>query len=558
MQVETGSRLSRLRLGDILLARRLIGAEQLREALLRSEAGGLRLGEALMDLGHLAESDLKATLAQQLGLRFDPGPDLELEPATARLLPERTVTQLQALPLRVEDETLLVAVLDPLDHQAVDHVSLKAGQPVRPVVVTSGTFQRAVVKVFGLPEVDLAERSAALVYDITASDESPLVRLVNTLITQALTQRASDIHIEPMEDQVRVRLRVDGALLEAPPLPLSRHGALISRLKVMACMDIAERRIPQDGQATICQGERRVDLRVGTLPTAHGERMVIRLLERSQGVRKLSELGMPTGEEQHYRQMIARPNGLILVTGPTGSGKTTTLMATLQSLNRPDLNILTIEDPLEYHIRGISQVQVNPRAGLTFSSGLRAFLRQDPDIIMVGEIRDSETADIAVRAALTGHLVFSTLHTNQAAGAPGRLTDMGVEPFLLSSSLLGVVAQRLVRLLCRRCAQPYSVPDESPLRQQPGVPEGPITLYRARGCGFCDQLGYKGRRAIFEVMPVDAAMADLLAARAPASALQAAAIGRGLMRSLWATGLEKALQGLTSLDEVQRVTFAEA
>lgn len=550
--------LNRLRLGDILVARRLISREQLAEGLELAREHTGRLGEALLKLGHLAESDLKGVLANQLGLPYEPGPDLEVDYPIARLVTEQTAQQLQAIPLRTEDQVLIVATADPLNFQSLDHIALKSGYQVRQVVVTTNTLQRTIVKVFGLPEMEKGEQLNSSVYDITQIDENPMIRLVNTLMAEALHRRASDIHIEPLDDQLRVRYRIDGALVELTPLPLSKHAALISRLKVMAGMDIAERRIPQDGQVKIAKGEHRVDLRINTVPTAHGERMVVRLLERSLAVRGLDDMGMPAQEDRHFRAMISRPNGLILVTGPTGSGKSTTLMATLTTLNRPGVNILTIEDPVEYNVHGIGQVQVNLRAGLTFSAGLRAFLRQDPDILMVGEIRDGETADIAIRAAMTGHLVFSTLHTNQAAGAVGRLIDMGTEPFLLASSLLGVVAQRLVRLLCTRCKESYQVPEDSAIRHLPGVPEGPLMLYRARGCGFCDQIGYRGRAAIFEVLAVNPAIRDLIAGRASSSVLQAEAIRAGLMRTLWLTGLEQALAGQTSLDEIRRVAFAEA
>lgn len=559
MEREGTTGLSKLRLGDILVARRLITRDQLQEALQLSQTGSGRLGEVLMQLGHVAESDLKSTLAQQLGLAFEPGPDLDVDYTAAKLLTERTAQQLQAIPLRADGTALIVAMVDPLNFQALDHIGLKSGRQVRPVVVTANTLQRTIVKVFGLPEMEKDDQVNNTVYDVSQGDDgNPLIRLVNTLLAESLTRRASDIHIEPLEDQLRVRYRVDGNLVELTPLPLSRHAGLISRLKVMAGMDIAERRIPQDGQIKIIMGERRVDLRINTVPTAHGERMVIRLLERSQGVRELGQLGMPPQEEGHFREMIARPNGLILVTGPTGSGKSTTLMATLATLNRPGVNILTIEDPIEYNVKGIGQVQVNPKAGLTFAAGLRAFLRQDPDIMMVGEIRDSETADIAIRAALTGHLVFSTLHTNQAAGAVSRLIDMGTEPFLLASSLLGVVAQRLVRVLCSRCKEAYTVADDSPLRYLPGIPEGPLTLFRAKGCGFCDQIGYKGRVAVFEVLPINARLRELIAQRASATVIQEEAIRAGLTRTLWLTGLEKAFKGETSVEEVQKIAFAEA
>ena len=384
-----------------------------------------------------------------------------------------------------------------------------------------------------------------------------MVRVANNIVRQAIAARSSDIHIEPTEDRSRVRYRVDGVLLETTPLPLSHHGSVMRRLKVMASLDIAERRIPQDGQIQITSGGRRYDLRVNTLPTVNGERVAMRILDRSAGVRAVQEIGMAADTQEVYEHLITRPNGIVLITGPTGSGKSTTLMAALSTVNSADKHIMTIEDPVEYRIPGITQVQVNNKAGLTFASGLRSFLRQDPDIIMVGEIRDGETADIAVRAALTGHLVFSTVHTNQAAATVGRLIDMGVEPFLLASSLLGFVAQRLMRRLCHRCRQPYIVPDDDRVRYLPGMPKGPLTLFRPKGCGFCDQTGYHGRQARFELLTVTGSIRDMIMHEASATEILNEAKQQG-MRTLWETGLDEVLKGATSMEELQRVAFMEA
>lgn len=551
------SRVSRLRLGDIMLAAKLITREQLNEALEMQQSSGGRLGENLVKLGHVAESDLNRTLAKQLGLAFDEGPELNLDPATSRLIAEDVATKFQVLPLKLEGNLLRVAVVDPLNFQAVDNVALQTGRQVTPVVVTRSTLQRALIRVYGIPDVQPDEEISTRLYNVDVPEENTVVRLVNTVLTQAIVARASDIHMEPTEDRSRVRYRVDGVLLETTPIPLNLHGSIISRLKVMGGMDIAERRIPQDGQIQITSKSRRYDLRVNTLPTIHGERVAIRILDRNSGLKAVSQLGLPPPMDQTYMEMIHRPNGIILITGPTGSGKSTTLMATLSEINKAEKHIMTIEDPVEYHIAGISQVQVNNKAGLNFASGLRSFLRQDPDVIMVGEIRDGETADIAIRAALTGHLVFSTLHTNQAAATVGRLIDMGIEPFLLASSLLGIMAQRLVRLLCKRCRQPYIIPDDDPARFLPGVPEGPLQLHRAKGCGFCEHTGYQGRYAIFELLQVTGEVRELIMKQAPASAIQAAARRHG-MRTLWDTGLEKVLAGETSIEELQRVAFMEA
>ena len=548
---------SRLRLGDILVSAKLVTRDQLQEALSGQTSGGGRLGEHLVKLGHLAETDLKRYLAKQLGLAFDPGPELDLDPATARLVTEDVANKYQALPLRQDGNALRVAVVDPLNYQALDHVALQTGRQINPVVVTGATLQRAIIRVFGIPDSTPEEEIGSRVYNLDTPEENIVVRLVNTVCRQAILTRASDIHMEPTEDRCRVRYRIDGVLLETTPIPLNLHGSLISRLKVMAGMDIAERRIPQDGQIQSSCQSKRYDLRVNTLPTIHGERVAIRILDRNSNLKSIKQLGLPEPMDEIYRNIITRPNGMILITGPTGSGKSTTLMATLSAVNAPDKHIMTIEDPVEYHIAGISQVQVNNKAGLNFASGLRSFLRQDPDIIMVGEIRDGETADIAIRAALTGHLVFSTLHTNQAAATVGRLIDMGVEPFLLASSLLGIMAQRLIRLLCKKCRQAYIVAEDDPIRYLPGVPQGPLTLHRAKGCGHCEQTGYQGRHAIFELLPVTGAVRELIMQQASAAAILAEARACG-MQTLWETGLARVLQGETSIDELQRVAFMEA
>ncbi len=552
------NKLSRFRLGDLLVARRLITAEHLKEALEVIHHNGGRLGEVLVQMGYLAESDLVSTLAQQINIPYEPGPEIEIDSDIAKLITEETAQRLQALPVRAEGNMLVVALTDPLNFMALDHIALKTGRPVRSIAVTSKTFQRALVKVFGIPEGDENEAIPTRVFDIGTVEDSPVVRLVNTIFAQAVQYRASDIHLEPLEDRVRVRYRVDGVLMEVNPLPRSIHAPLISRLKVMANMDIAERRIPQDGQIMISHADRRIDLRVSTVPCSNGERMVIRLLERTGAVKGIDSLHMPPAERKYFDEMITRPNGLILVTGPTGSGKSTTLMSTLSHLNKADVNILTIEDPVEYNIPGVSQVQVNNKAGLTFAAGLRSFLRQDPDIIMIGEVRDMETADIAIRAALTGHLVFSTLHTNDSAGAVGRLIDMGVEPFLLASSLLGVVSQRLIRTLCPRCKQAHEMAEDDPNRFLPGVPRtGPVRIHKAVGCGFCDQLGYRGRQAIFELLPVTAHLREMIIGRRTAGEIQEYALKAGIMRTLWSTGLEKVMSGTTSLEELRRVAFTE-
>jgi len=402
-----------------------------------------------------------------------------------------------------------------------------------------------------------ADLTGARAYDLEEADETGVVKLVNNLVAQALSQRATDIHIEPGEYQIRVRYRIDGLLQEAAPLTKSLAQPIVSRIKIMSGMDIAERRLPQDGRIEVEMQGRRLDLRVNSVPTVFGEKIAIRILDRSAALFGLAELGLQAEVLTQIQAMLARPNGMFLVTGPTGSGKTTTLMAALGELNHADRHIITVEDPVEYYLPGVNQVQVNNKAGLTFAAGLRAFLRQDPDVMMVGEIRDGETADIAVRAALTGHMLLSTLHTNQAAGAPGRLADMGVEPFLLASSLTGILAQRLVRRLCPRCRSPYVPTAEDPdypLLAAAGL--AGVELYRPQGCGHCDRTGYSGRVSLVELLPVNGAVRECITRRAPAAELQDEACRAG-MRTIWQDGLLKATAGQTTLDQVKRVAFAE-
>jgi type IV pilus assembly protein PilB len=563
-----------LRVGDLLVSAGLITEQQVQEAIAAQKSTGLRLGEVLINLGFVTEQDLASTLAQQLSLAFYPNPESEVDPLTARLVPESVARRYKAMPLKVEDGVVLLAMVDPTNFMAEEDIAMQTGRKVRRVVVTEKGLNRALIRAYGLGGTGAAANAATAMQEVAAAAEAPLidqaprvfdldanqgnqtVRMVNTIIEQAVRQRASDIHIEPMNNTIRVRYRVDGVLTEANPLPRAQYNSFLTRVKVMAAMDIAERRIPQDGRIEVEAAGRKLDIRVSTVPTIYGEKLALRILDRSQGLRKLDELGLEPPQLKLYREMIHRPNGILLVTGPTGSGKTSTLMATLSELNKVDRNIMTVEDPVEYQIDGINQVQVNVKAGLTFAAGVRSFLRQDPNVIMVGEIRDAETADIAVRAAMTGHLVLSTLHTNSAAGAFGRLINMGVEPFLLASATVGVVAQRLVRRLCSRCKEPYTISPEDPAAYMLGEVHSPVQLFRARGCPSCDRTGYVGRLALLEILPVTNRIRELVARSAPAAEIEQAAVSAG-MRTLWFDGVAKARAGLTTLEEVQRVAFME-
>jgi general secretion pathway protein E len=462
------------------------------------------------------------------------------------------------LPLADRPDALILAMADPLDRYALDAIQLLVGKPVKAVVAVPAELERALARLYG-DSGDHAEVAKAVVGEaIDAGDvqrlrdqasEAPVVRLVNALIAQALEARASDIHIEPFEGRLRMRLRIDGVLrdIEAPPVSLA--PAITSRVKIMAALDIAERRLPQDGRLKATVQGRDIDLRVSCVPTLYGESVVLRLLDKSQAPLELAALGFAADLEQGLGTLLALPNGILLVTGPTGSGKTTTLYAALQRLNRGHAKILTAEDPVEYQLEGINQVQVRPKIGLDFAAILRSLLRQDPDIILVGEVRDRETAAIAVQSALTGHLVLSTLHTNDAAGAITRLIDMGVEPFLLTSTVRGILAQRLVRLLCPDCKEPYA--PSAALAAE--LPAGTKTLHRAKGCPACNHSGYRGRAAVAELLVIDDDLRGRVLAREDAGALHAAAAARG-MRPLRDDGLRLAASGATSIEEVLRVT----
>jgi len=392
---------------------------------------------------------------------------------------------------------------------------------------------------------------------LDSSDEAPIIRFVNSLITQGFKERASDIHIEPFEQELIVRYRIDGILYEVNKPPLKAHAGIASRIKILAQLDIAEKRLPQDGRFRVRMGGRDMDIRVSTLPTAFGERVVLRLLDKAASILSLEEIGLESTLLKPFEEMINKNHGIFLVTGPTGSGKTTTLYAALTRLNNRDKNIITVEDPIEYQLPGVGQIQVNPKIDMTFANGLRSILRQDPDIIMVGEIRDRETAEIAVQSALTGHMVFSTLHTNDAAGALTRLVEMGIEPFLAASSIVGIFAQRLIRSICPHCKEPHQPPEELLLEisSENPLPAG-TTFYRGAGCDKCMQIGYWGRTGIYELLKVNDTVRELLLQDKDAASIKKAAVEDG-MRSLRTAGLAKALQGVTTLEEVMRVTQEE-
>lgn len=549
------------RLGDILVEARVITPEQLASALQVQKTSGLRLGEVLVGLGYATEIDVAKTLAGQLSYLFLSDHQLQPDPSAVALIPENLARKKQVLPISAKDGRLQLAMVDPLDVFTIDEVTFLTGRTVEPVVVTPRAMERALSQLDHLKALQRQQpaQTVGTAIDFTRAaqgEEAPVVRLVNDIINRAIEERASDIHLEALDGKFRIRFRVDGVLREVMQPPIGVHPAVVSRIKVMASLDISERRIPQDGRVEIRDKDKHVDLRISTLPTIFGEKVVIRILDKSRAITDLAQIGFAPDTLAHYLSAITRPYGMVLVTGPTGSGKTTTLMATLAYLNSPEKNIITIEDPVEYQLPGVNHVQINPKAGLDFANGLRSILRQDPNIIMVGEIRDGETADIAVRSALTGHLVFSTLHTNDAAGALTRLIDMGVEPFLIASSVQAIVAQRLARALCPRCKEPFMMNPSSLERVGLPVPNHPVTAFKAVGCNFCGGTGYHGRLAIFELLVVSTPIRDMVTVKASAAAIRAQALKEG-MRPLAADGVEKALKGLTTIEEIRRVAYAE-
>jgi len=542
-----------MRLGEMLISRGLIELQDLERALEIQRERGEKIGKILVDLGFVAMKDVLAALSDQLSVPLVTidGPP----PATPETegLPPKFMRECKFFPLAVRDSTLTVAMSDPLDFETVTSVRAFTGLKVERALAAEQEILDAIDKYYG--EVDKSGREPGLDEEQSAEDlehlrdmasEAPVIRLVNAMIAQAVEKRASDIHIEPFEKEFRVRFRIDGVLYNQEPPPRELKAAIVSRVKLMAKLNIAERRLPQDGRIKLKILGREVDLRISTLPTLYGESVVMRLLDRSAGdfydLRRLGFDEAMLARMEHYTSL---PHGILLVTGPTGSGKSTTLYSALKRINQTDKKIITVEDPVEYQMDGINQIHVNPQIGLTFATGLRHIVRQDPDVIMVGEIRDRETADIAIRAALTGHFVYSTLHTNDAPSAITRLTDMGVENYLISSSLVAVLAQRLVRLICSGCKVSDGVRT---------TPEGEVVQsWRGAGCERCFGTGYSGRMGIFELMEMNDELRKLVMRNADASAITAAARRHG-MRTLREDAWRKADSGLTTVDEVLRVT----
>jgi len=553
-------------LGQILL--HIITPEKLeialREQAARSKSSPKRLGEILVELGFITEDDLLEALSKQFGIKYLRFPDFPKGIPDDTYPSVKFMKEYKFVPLGVEKGVMRIAVADPLNEYLYDALEVFADRPVEIYLSSEKDIMEAIEQYFGgdvqmttimegMREEESSE-SVDLQEDVhhlrDMAFEAPIVKLVNMLITRAVESRTSDIHIEPFENSVKVRYRIDGALTEVESLPKRIQAAVISRIKIMARLNIAERRLPQDGRIKLRVSGREIDLRVSTVPTIYGESVVMRILDRGSALIILEHLGFPEETLERYKRLISMPYGMLLVTGPTGSGKTTTLYASLSKINSSDKKIITIEDPIEYQIEGINQIQVKPQIGLTFANGLRHIVRQDPDIIMVGEIRDIETAEIAIHSALTGHLVFSTLHTNDAPGAVTRLLDMGIEGFLVSSSLIGVLAQRLVRVICPHCKEPYDPPHE--IKEKAEIFREDIITYHGRGCSECRNTGYLGRTGIFELMVMNEDIRRLVLEKASSNAIRKKAIDNG-MQVLKECGWDKVRKGMTTVEEVLRV-----
>ena len=532
---------------------------------------GIPIQQLLLDKKIVSENAIAQARAELSGIPFIKLDRASVSPEVIQYVPEVVARRYNVFPLRLDKERnlLSVSMQDPFNIQVIDFIEKKTGMSIAPFFSTSAGIKAAIDQYYtqGIStEIIAAVKESALPGEEgkttkdTAQEmirQAPISKIVTTLLEYAVQARASDVHVEPLEDRTRIRYRIDGILHERLILPLSVHSALVSRIKILSSMKIDERRIPQDGRFNFKTGDKEVDLRVSTLPTVNGEKVVMRLLKKSGGVPALTELGLRGSALKNLEANILRPYGIILVTGPTGSGKTTTLYSVLSKLNTSKVNIMTLEDPVEYQISGINQVQINPQAGLTFASGLRSFLRQDPNIILVGEIRDKETVQLAVQAALTGHLVFSTIHTNTAAGAIPRALDMGAESFLLSSSVNCIVGQRIVRRLCSTCAEEYNPPEEvlRDIKEALGslLPDSnSVKLKRGKGCKQCDQSGYLGRVGIYEVLPVSDKIANMVVEHQTSQKIEAQAVEEGMI-TMKQDGYLKAVEGITSIEEVLRV-----
>lgn len=555
---------SRKRLGEILLEAGYVTEEQIQRALETQKTTGEKLGEILVREKYVSEEQILKVIETQFGIQYIDISKVYIDPDTAKMVPEEICRKYILLPIEVLNGEVTLAMKDPLNYYALEDLKLFVVLPIKPVISSETTILATIEKIFGkqtaekaVQEFEKEYADAEVKYEDTTRnkeiDNAPIVKYVNSIIENSIRNNASDIHIEPEDDGIRVRIRVDGILAETLKSPLNMLNAIVTRIKVMADMNVAEKRVPQDGRIAFKIDNKSIDLRVSTIPGIYGEKTVMRVLDKTNFLLSRSNLGLSDYNMSIFDRLIEKPYGIILVTGPTGSGKTSTLYTILSEVNDIRKNIITLEDPVEYNLKGVNQIQLNTKAGLTFASGLRAILRQDPDIVMVGEIRDSETAEIAIRAALTGHLVLSTLHTNDAPGVISRLTDMGIEPFLVSSSLIGIIAQRLVRKICPHCRKEYK-PDERELGLLDMSQEDGIKLFKGAGCRMCGSSGYKGRTAIFEIMEVTKDLRVMIDKRAATDLLREQAIQEGMV-TLRESCRQLILEGKTTVEEMVRVTY---
>ncbi len=559
----------RKRLGDTLVEAGLITADQLKEALARQKAVGLRLGRVLVELGMANEESIARTLARQMNIPFLNLNETTIQAETLAIIPENIARSHQLLPIQLEGNRLRISMADPLDVFIIDEINYQTGFEIEVAISPESQIEAATRQYYGSSDTlkqavdtlaaekrdDRVQLDEAFftTFELGSDDAAvPMINLVNTIIQQAISDKASDIHIEPDEDLIRIRYRVDGILTEIMKAPKNIQSELLSRLKIMAQMDISEKRLPQDGRIKVKVKDTGIDLRVSSLPTVFGEKIVIRILDKSRLQLTLEQVGFDDELLTLFKTLAKSPNGIILMTGPTGSGKTSTLYAALNFVRNGQINITTVEDPVEYQIQSINQVQVRPDIGLTFARALRSILRQDPNVVLIGEIRDFETAQIAIEAALAGHLVFSTLHTNDAASAVTRLVEMGVEPYLVASAIIGVGAQRLVRKICGACRTPYE-PDEQTRHELLALGQHIDRLYRGSGCITCRKTGYISRTAIHEIMTINDEIHSLIINNASARVIRTAAVRSG-MRTMREDGLRKMIRGVTTYDEVIRLT----
>lgn len=567
---------NRLRLGDLLVSAGLITEEQLMKGLELQKGSGKRLGTVLQEAGMITELEMIEALQMQLGVEFIDLSKITIPTELAQIVPQNIAKQYQVVPVRLIRDELYLAMSDPLNFYALEEVRRVVKKRVVPMIAMSDAIDRAIQILYG--NVGAAKAIEEMKREFAASDDeeevadhaftanfigdddgtqAPAIRLVNSIIERAVTERASDIHIEPREDQLSVRMRIDGLLRDILTVPRELQSSVLARIKVMANLDIAERRVPQDGRFNIRIKGKDVDLRISTLPTVYGEKIVARLLDKSAGNLDHSAIGLQGDDIKKYDRLIKIKNGVILIVGPTGSGKTTTMYAMINDINTREVNLVTLEDPVEYNVDGVNQVQINEKTGMTFAKGLRAILRQDPDIICIGEIRDGETAEIAMRSAITGHVVLSTIHTSDALGTIERLIDMGVEPYLVASALKGVFSQRLVRKICPDCRQPYHPSEEE--QTELGLAYDPNRVfYKGKGCPKCFDTGYRGRTGVFEIFPLTIKVRRLIAAGAGREAIENSLMdpASGFV-SLKDSAIHLVEQGITTTDEVLRVVYED-